>query len=78
MTEAPQFISAEEMRELLRTVYAGELEGRLLAGVARGLRHPAMPLDPVGRQRPHPLWLALLLIALLAATSFAVFTVLER
>lgn len=78
MAETPQFISAEKMRELLRHVYAGDREDRLLAGTARGLRDPAMPLDAVGRRRPHPLWFALSLIALLAAASFVVFTALER
>lgn len=78
MAETPQFVSAEKMRELLRNVYAGDREDRLLAGIARGLRDPAMPLDAAGRRRPHPLWLALSLIALLAAASFLVFTVLER
>ena len=78
MAETPQFISAEEMRELLRRVYAGDREDRLLAGIARGLRDPAMPFDADGRWRPHPLWLALSLIALLAAASFLLFTALER
>lgn len=78
MAEAPQFISAEKVRELLRHVYKGDREDRLLAGIARGLRDPAMPLDAAGRWRPHPLWLALSLIALLAAASFVVFTALER
>ena len=43
MAETPQFISAEKMRELLRHVYAGDREDRLLAGTARGLRDPATP-----------------------------------
>lgn len=78
MAETPEFIAAEKMRELLRSVYAQDVEGRLLADIARGLRDPAMPLDPSGRWRPHPLWLALSSIALLAAASFVVFTALER
>lgn len=78
MPETPQFISAETMRQLLRNIYAGDQESRLLAGIARGLRDPAMPLDGEGRSRPHPLWLALFVISLLAAASLAMFTVLER
>lgn len=78
MAEAPQFISAEEMRELLRNVYADDQESRLLAGIARGLCDPAMPLDAAGRSRPHPLWVALLAISLVAAASLALFTLLER
>lgn len=78
MAAAPEFITAEKMRELLRSIYAAEVEGGLLAGIARGLSDPAMPLDASGRRRLHPLWLALSLIALLAAASFVAFTALGR
>jgi hypothetical protein len=78
MPETPQFISAETMRQVVRKLYAGDQEDRLLAGIARGLRDPAEPLDASGRSRPHPLWLALFVIWLLAAASSVVFAVLER
>ena len=78
MPETPQFISAETMRRLLRNVYASDHEGGLMARIARGLRDPAIPLGSGGRSRPHPLWLALFVISLVAAASFALFTMLER
>ncbi len=77
MEGEPQLIDAERMRELLRAIYAEDAEASLPSAFARALRDPAMPLDAVGRSRPHPLWLALFLIALVAAASFFVFTLLE-
>jgi len=78
MGQELQFIGASEMRELLRAVYAGDSEGKLLTGMVRRLRDPAMPFDASGRSRPHPLGLALLLIFMVAAASFFVFTLLGR
>lgn len=78
MPEAKQFISAGEVRELLRSVYAAEREGKLLDDIARALRDPATPFDARGRSRPHPLWLSLLLLVLLGAACLVLFTVLER
>lgn len=77
MGEAPELITAAEMRKLLRALYAGDPEGKLLSNLARGLRDPAMPLDATGRSRLNPLWLTLLLLSLAIALSFAVFTILE-
>lgn len=78
MGDELQFITAAKMRELLRACYARDPEAKVLSGLARGLRDPAMPLDAAGRSRPHPLWLALLLFSALAVVSFAIFTALER
>ena len=78
MAEALELITAGEMRELLRAVYGREGEGKLPGVVARGLRDPALALGASGRARPHPLWLAAFLLALVMLGSFVIFTGLER
>lgn len=76
--KADRFLSAAEMRELLRAAYSRDGEVSLLAAVARSLRDPVRPFTPEGTPRPHPLWLAVFLTVLSVVVAFAVFTVLER
>ena len=78
MDKQPPFISAAEMRKVLRAAYDQDPESSLLAALLRRLRDPAMPFDSSGRARAHPLWLAILLILLSACTAFVIFTALER
>lgn len=65
------------MRRLLREAYAQDLENRILGEVGRRLRDPAMPRDANNRSRPHPLWLALGLIAVFALGVFFYFSFLR-
>jgi hypothetical protein len=67
----------DEMRELLREALAQDPEKSLLGRICRTLQNPA-ELDAEGKRKPHPLWLALSVIALLTVCVFLFFTIESR
>ena len=73
MTE-PVHISETEMREHLREACSHDPEKSFLSQILQRLADPAKPRNEKGLPRPHPLWLQLGMIVLLALFFFLYFT----
>ena len=71
----PDYTTPDEMRAWLRETFDGDPEKSLLARLARALRDPAC-LGPE-ESRPHPLWLTLAFLLLVAVCVFVGFTLLR-
>ena len=69
-----EHVNDTEMRALLREAYSRDPERSFLVQLARHFVDPAMPLDASSRQRVHPVWLTLGLIAAFLASVFLVCT----
>jgi hypothetical protein len=67
-------ISETEMRAHLREICSQDPEKSFLAQVARRLVDPAKPRDEKTLPRPHPLWLQIGMILLLALFIFVYFS----
>lgn len=68
-----KFVDRDEMRAALRGALAADPERSLLVQLLRTVRDPAGP-GTRGRNMPHPLWLALVVIAVVAAGVFLLFS----
>jgi hypothetical protein len=63
--DAQGYISAEEVRQALRTIYRSDAEANLQTALLQSLSDGLKPVDEKGRWRPSPL--LVLLVSLLCA-----------
>jgi hypothetical protein len=62
---AQGYISPEEVRQALRTIYRGDAEANLQTAILQSLSDSLKPVDEKGRWKPSPL--LVLLVSLLCA-----------
>ena len=63
--DAQGYISPEELRQALRTIYRSDVEANLHSALLQSLSDSLKPVDEKGRWKPSPL--LVLLVALLCA-----------
>jgi len=74
----PSPVNPEQMRRRLRALFDEDSEHSLAGQIARRIIDPASPVTAGGRPRPHPLWLAVGLSAVVAVVVFTIFSFVER
>lgn len=71
-------VNPEQMRQKLRALFKEDSEHSLAGQIARRMIDPASPVTTGGHPRPHPLWLAVGLSAVLAGLVFTLLSFVER
>lgn len=72
--DAPGYISPEEARRALRSVYRGDSETNLEKAVLESLSNDLKPIDEKGRRKPSSLLVLLFLLVCALAGSFLYFS----
>ena len=69
------YVSVEEVRHALRSLYGADPETNLQAVLSRALADPLRPIDAKGRWKPNPVFILLFIIACALAGVFLYFSV---
>jgi hypothetical protein len=72
--DAHGHVSAQEVRDALKTLYRADLESDLQKALLRSLADDLKPVDEKGRWKPSPLLILVLLLACALAAVFFYFT----
>jgi hypothetical protein len=70
-----QYVSVEEVRHALRSLYGADPETNLQAFLSHALADPLRPIDAKGRWKPNPFLTLLFIIACALAGVFLYFSV---
>ena len=72
--DAQGHVSAQEVRDALKSLYRADLESDLQKALLRSLADDLKPVDEKGRWKPSPLLILFLLLACALAAVFFYFT----
>ena len=70
-----QYVSVEEVRHALRSLYRADPETNLQAVLSHALADPLRPIDGKGRWKPNPFFILLFICACALAGVFLYFSV---
>ncbi len=57
-----RYVSNDDVRQVLATIYRADQETNLSASFARALSDPLRPIDLKGRWKPNPAWILLVVV----------------